>query len=490
MPDNEILISTRYESVGDVELQRTYDRLLNKVNQTGYAFQNIGRLLGNQFLQDVGRAIGAVDDLAHTIDNVSAAIKKMPKLGSAFAAASGVLLGSSFYDDTIGKIQGTNTETILSQIKELIRVGFNTDTLKVEARVAMVEGMVSENSKFRYEPSQVSQDLAKQLRSLGLGGSLSLPDLQKAQTETEKLLQLRITEGDVVGSTVAQVSNSLDLIKRAIAELEAVNKSAATQTFAKNAAFGQNIRSSFEIGDRVAGLGASLKGNQAALGMALASIERDAQQQRLNVARSYTQDLAAIDEAYYKQRNELAAQFGVEAARAEEDHQREMRRANEDHNKRLTRLAESRDALGIADEISNYKQERNRAEEDYQIQAARRSEDFARQLKQLEQSNIEQRNARTRAFNQQIQDINEQAEIRRQYERQQTALLIQAILDEYRKAIAQLQTVSPISNAPNWNGPNNTLNTTLNFGSVSNPNQIATIVHQEMTRVMREAVRR
>ena len=224
--------------------------------------------------------------------------------------------------------------------------------------------------------------------------------------------------------------------------------------------------------------------------MALASIERDAQQQRLNVARSYTQDLAAIDEAYYKQRNELAAQFGVEAARAEEDHQREMRRANEDHNKRLTRLAESRDALGIADEISNYKQERNRAEEDYQIQAARRSEDFARQLKQLEQSNIEQRNARTRAFNQQIQDINEQAEIRRQYERQQTALLIQAILDEYRKAIAQLQTVSPISNAPNWNGPNNTLNTTLNFGSVSNPNQIATIVHQEMTRVMREAVRR
>ena len=194
-----------------------------------------------------------------------------------------------------------------------------------------------------------------------------------------------------------------------------------------------------QLGQRIGDLALSKTSETTKYKQALATIERQAQDQRLQVTKSYVSDLADMEKAYYANRTKAAAQYGIEVQRAEEDHQRSMRRMQQDHARNIRKLADSRDALAIEDEVENYKIERDRAEEDYQVATARRSQDFAQQLSDMEQAFRDQRDARVRQYQEQMQQINQQARDRYTTETAQYNQLMQTIVTETDGAIKQIQ---------------------------------------------------
>lgn len=134
----------------------------------------------------------------------------------------------------------------------------------------------------------------------------------------------------------------------------------------------------------------------------------DMRDKRIDILTSYSEAEQQITDQQNKSRLQLARNYGVEAERAEEDHQIAMQRMTEDHTRRLSRLADSRDALGIEDEQANYELEARRAEQDYQTTAQRRSEDYAQQLADLNAAAEEQRQARAREKDKQLAELNAQ----------------------------------------------------------------------------------
>lgn len=134
-------------------------------------------------------------------------------------------------------------------------------------------------------------------------------------------------------------------------------------------------------------------------------LEMQSRDKRISILTSYAEDEQKITDEQNKQRLDLAKAFGIETERMERDHQREMQRMAEDHGKRLSKLADSRDALGIEDEIDNYETQRRRAEEDYQTSAGRRNEDYAQQLKDQSENFDEQRKARTQEKDKQLNEL-------------------------------------------------------------------------------------
>jgi hypothetical protein len=134
---------------------------------------------------------------------------------------------------------------------------------------------------------------------------------------------------------------------------------------------------------------------------------KELQSSRMSILTSYSADEQKITADQNKSRIALARQYGEAAERAEEDHQRSMARLSEDHGRRLSKLADSRDALGIEDEMDSYAIERRRAEEDYQVGAGQRSADYAQQLAELNAAAEEQRLARTVEKDKQIRELEE-----------------------------------------------------------------------------------
>jgi hypothetical protein len=448
-----------------VSTSRLTDKL-GKLSSFGRDLRQAGGFLGSSTLTAIGDVADGFGDISQSIDAIvkqKGGLSSVLKLGA--AGIGGAIAGAGIYDATIGKMQGTDTATILKQIGELFRVGFNPETLRIEAQTAYLSAQVMEAGKYSYEPSKVEPGLAKELRSKGIGGDLSQAALAKALSDEEKLLQLRLTEGDVVGSTVAMVQDNITKIKAAM-------KSAGLESYSD-----KNAASLLEYTKRAGGIASAFGGLQGASNkytssrsfadstyqQKLALLAKEISTKRIELAQQYNADTLKIDAQYYAQRSELARNYGVEAERAEEDHQRNIARMTKDHDKRMSKLAESRDALGIEDEMSAYQDQRQQADEDYQIQARRRSEDYANQLRELDKAHREQEAERRNAYNQELADLQVYAQNRRNQEAVEYGKLLRDIVQAFvdaRNAFAQQ------IGAGNTTNTNQTANVTQNFNGV------------------------
>lgn len=143
-------------------------------------------------------------------------------------------------------------------------------------------------------------------------------------------------------------------------------------------------------------------------------LESDTRDKRINILTSYTADEQKITDEQNKQRLDLARSFGTETERMELDHQREMQRMTEDHGKTMSKLADSRDALGIEDEIDRYNTEKQRAEEDYQTKAGQRNQDYAQQMADQNANFEAQRQARTEEKDKQLNELRISSDATRQ----------------------------------------------------------------------------
>ena len=480
MGENDILVTTRYTTEG-------YDAALSKADRIGQTMLRlsrdlggIGRAMNSQFLIGVSGILGGIEDTIGAVSELSKAIKKVPALGIGVAGIAGVGLGSAIYDATIGKMQGTSTEKILSQIGELIKAGFNTDTLVVNARIAMIDAMVASNSKFQYDPRGTGA-LNKQLAGTGISVSDgSLAGIRKAVTETEKLLQLRLTEGDQVGSTVAQVSTALEILKSALAALEAENTKANGSQYAKQlSAVGDKVKATTEYHGKLAQASKTYNAAEFDRKMQLAQLEADITQKRIAAAQSLSSDLSRMDSQYYANRLAAAESFGLESARAEEDHQRQMRQMQQSHDKRVRKLVDSRDALGLEDEIDAFEDERSQAEEEYAVMQSRRNQDYANQMRDMERAFQAQRQERINAYNQQLIDIAEYNKAQRDLIAQQMQAIAKAVMDAFTQAAKDYTAAQNTLNSTN-----NTANVTQNFGGQSmSPAQYKALTYEAIGEV-------
>jgi hypothetical protein len=486
MADNDIIIATRYTTEG-------YDAAISKAERVGRTFRDLssgltrlGALMNSELLRSVGNTITGFQELADTVSNTYKIIKDVPVVGKLLAGAGGAFIGSSIYDATIGKLQGTNTETILRQIGELIRVGFNPETLRVEAQIAQVNAMTVENSKYKYDPNNIG-DINERLKGTGVsvtGGDVNT--LRKAVEETQKLLDIRIKEGDQVGSTVGQVATALKILQQALKDAEAANKDAATARL--NQIFDpikSKIKAAADIQDRLSSASKTYHAAQMDRAKELAEINAEVYQRRIAAAQSLTADLAKLDSAYYENRLRMAESFGLESQRAEEDHQREMRRLSQDHNRRMSRLADSRDALGLEDEIQNYEDQRKAAEEDYAVMQARRNQDYAIQLRDMEKAFQQQRQERINQYNEQLRDISKYLIEQRKLVNQQFADIAKAVMEAFTNAARAYTSVTNNQTT----STNSTLNQTNNFGSVSDPNAVANLVNSQVKAIFDAATK-
>ena len=445
------------------------------LTELGRGFDVLGGLFNNDSLRKLGdysRGIGEITRSFGDLKNVASQLSQGGLLGKltlgAGAALGGAALGSQIYDATIGKLQGTDTATILSQIQQLIAAGFNVDTLRVQATQAFIQAQQA--GEFGALQKELSDIGKSRLDKLGFyTGPKTVEGMTQALKVVEEYLKTAPEWKPAAPGEAEQLNYKLiaqvmamglreELAKAQAVEdqkkMQQVNKEQAQARLSGMGQIGTTIGSLGQLDQQIRALNAKREGNEIAHGLRMAAIERDAQQQRAQVAKSYANDLAAMEQAYYANRLKVAEQYGLETARMEQDHQLQMRRMQQDHGLRLKKLADSRDALGISDEMQAYRLERDRAEEDYQIQAQRRSADFALQLRDMEESFRSQRDLRTQQYRDQLTQINQQAQDRRTVETQQWQLLLQTIVTQTTTAItalnqefAKLQTPAATSNS-------------------------------------------
>lgn len=141
----------------------------------------------------------------------------------------------------------------------------------------------------------------------------------------------------------------------------------------------------------------------------LSQIIGQANQQRQDLMENFIAQSEAAETDYYRQRSEIAAEAGIDAARAEEDHQRDMQRMRADASVREQDLLGMRDALGLKKERARNERERREADQDFDTQKRRTQEDLARQMDQMRISFEEQQAERQADYDQQLRDLEESA---------------------------------------------------------------------------------
>lgn len=172
----------------------------------------------------------------------------------------------------------------------------------------------------------------------------------------------------------------------------------------------------------------------------MAALEKMGTEQRRNLMENFIQQSNAAEAAYYSRRAQMAAQFGIQAMRAEEDHQRRIQRMKEDAELREQDLIGARDALGLARARRDAERDRRRADEDFARQQGRRAEDFARQMEQARIEFERQQAQRQADYERQLAALEEgqtkQADLQQEaYDDQQ-----QAATDAYTKEMGGLKT--------------------------------------------------
>jgi hypothetical protein len=441
---NDINVNVKYTSDGmdainreNALLDRQFNRLISRANEFGRGLSTLGDIFQNEFLTGLGQA---TSQMTRLIDAADAATVGFGKLGLAAqnalkiggAGAGGVFLGAAIYDATIGKQQGTDAGTIISQTAQLFVSGFNPQVIIAQKRL---------------EAFSIAADVAEKRLASGYNDIEALRALRAYPDKTYNL-------GQGAHPTPA---NSLAL--------------AYASRLQRGALGGMNP---------LAGTGMSGRGytgtsyeDQLNRATQLAEVSANLITQRLAAAASLSSDLARMDTAYYANRLKMAEQYGLAAQRAEQDHQVSMRRLSQSHAERLSKLADSRDALGIEDEMKSYEIERGNAEEDYRIQQARRDQDYALQLRDLENAQRQQRQERIDAYNQQLLDQQAAARIQNQIIVNGMTDLVKSLLTVFTSAARGAtegaeKGGTTISKSVNQN---------MNFGSVSDPAQIKQVVY-------------
>jgi hypothetical protein len=107
----------------------------------------------------------------------------------------------------------------------------------------------------------------------------------------------------------------------------------------------------------------------------------DTEKAQAEMTRSYLQADAQAHQDYYNQRSDIARQAGIEASRAEEDHQKNIAKIQRDSDARIFGMVQERDALGIVQEKRNAEVQRSDAEEQYRTEVSRRNQDMAERLR-------------------------------------------------------------------------------------------------------------
>ena len=107
----------------------------------------------------------------------------------------------------------------------------------------------------------------------------------------------------------------------------------------------------------------------------------DIEKAQMELTRSFLQADKQAHQDYYNQRSDIARQAGIEASRAEEDHQKNIAKIQRDSDARIFGMVQERDALGIVQEKRNAETQRQDAESQYRTEVSRRNQDMAERLR-------------------------------------------------------------------------------------------------------------
>jgi hypothetical protein len=442
---------------------------LSKLGSFGRDLRQAGGFLGSDTLMALGNFADGLSDVGQSIDAVDKKGSKLSKLfsvGGGIAAIAGAGLGSKIYDATIGQAQGTNTETILWQIGELIKAGFNVDTLRVQAQQAFLQAQEAEQfGGLQKDLGNIGKSRLDQLGFYtgprdeeGMRAALKMaeeyiktaPEWKPALPGEKELLNYKLI-GEVMAAGLREELQKLESTRA-----QEANRKANTASWQSAMGRTGNI---FSAGQSMLQAGSTFQNRQAGArnvyASALYAIEQETGQKRAEIIKNYSQSLLQLDQDYYAQRQQVAEQYGVETARLEADHQKSIKRMQEDHQGRLKKLVESRDALAVEDEIEAFNKERGRAEEDYAIMMQERQADYAAQLREMEQAHQQQKAERARQYQEQLRDLAVQAQQRRQQEANEYALLLRDILQTFTDArnewAAQVNNSTNVTNNSNKN---------------------------------------
>jgi len=451
------------------------DQTSIKLMRAGMGLREIGDVFGSKMLSDVGKLTQAFGGLANSISDVRDLAKSLSKspilMAGGFIGAT-ALIGKTVSDTVTHATGGSTTEDRVSALQRV------QDALaKLPADVA-----AQKLEEFRSQIKTVStaDDVAR-VNTFADGIEKLTANMVGAN---DPLLQLATRF-----KQIQDAANSFTVYDRRndklLPRIESYGQEQAQQLAKRNFdAIGAKIQAAATLQSKLADASKSYHAAQLDRAKSLGALEADIANKRAAAASSLAADLQKMESDYYANRLRMAQSFGLETTRLEQDHQRDMRRAAEEHNRRLSKLADSRDALGIEDEMQSYETERRNAEEDYQTQAQRRNQDFAQQLRDLEQSFRQQRQTRIDQYNQQLIELNTYLTAQRKIIADQFAAIAKAVMDAFTGASQQYtQATGGVSGTSTNNTTNTNRSVTQNnnFGAVSDPNQIKALVYKGIT---------
>lgn len=416
----------------------------------------IGKLIGNQDLVNVSAMIQKVGGLTMQFSRLKASLDRMPQgvkagLGIGVAGFAGFEIGKGIYDATIGKLQGTNSTEILERIGKLIEAGFSVDTLRVQAENAFIA--TQNQDAFKKFQDQLAGKGDTTLDKIGFySGPRDLAGMQKALAQTEDYIKTAPDYKPPAEGEADQLNYKMiaQVIAKGLREQIAIEMKKATDTKTMES-MRTGLQNSLTLQNRLSAASQQYHADELAIKKQLATVERDVANQRLAAAKSLAASLAEMETQYYDNRAKVAASFGEQELRAEQEHQKSMQRLREDHDKRMSRLADSRDALGLLDEMDAYETERKRAEDDYSDAQGQRNKDYQLQLREMEDNFRAQRQARITEYNQQLIDIAAYWREQKNIIAEQMKTIAKAVMDafvqankDYQATLPSNQTTSPM----------------------------------------------
>ncbi len=429
-------------------------RFLSEIGRAGTVF---GGLFGDKVLQDMGKATVGLGDivmaagrLPQAFKAAQSAVKEFIDVYNTLGAGPSLALGAATGAGIAGLLQSLK---YAEQTVRTVQLGQQQPEVEQALAALPAEQKAAEIEKLNEALKGVPADQAIGVYDQWAQEVLALSkEAEKATkktvelTDAEKMLGAQSSEqagkaleaaakyagaGGAIGSVFDTLGRALDTIgSKGVAIQQAIALQAklpdmltAYSNYQQDAAkadqkYGEErAKIAQDTGQQIADItqkfdDANLKAYQT-FAKEAARATQDYEQQRIKIMTSGVSQEQQAEQTYYQNRTKAAENYELEIQRMEQDHQKQMLRMSEDHGVKIQKLAETRDALGIADENASYERDRRRAEEDYQTNAARKSQDFARQMADQEQQFREQKASRDADRARQL------AELKQQFEQQQ-----------------------------------------------------------------------
>lgn len=145
------------------------------------------------------------------------------------------------------------------------------------------------------------------------------------------------------------------------------------------------------------------------------------------ITANYQKASAQSEQNYANQRAQTVRAGGVEIQRIEQDHQDNLRKMLMEHNDRVNDLVANRDALGLVREMRDFDRKKQEEENATNKEIARRRQDIAQNLRDMAQQHAQERAQRLADYKQQLKDAADQKkealkQISQQYKAEHDAL--------------------------------------------------------------------